>query len=153
MAKHDVTFVREGRPLSEWLSEVVSPEPKVRAGDAVAAMFYALPSVHTDSDDIEGEGPDSQAHSNAWRRAVREAVERPDFPRRPFFIAAAANVVGRLVSADVRLRPPVLLELSLVRDTDDERESRTVWAPVPSGQEDAAVEFAAAIAAKRERAG
>ena len=96
MAKHDVTFVREGRPLHEWLPEVVSPDPKVRdrAGDAVAAMFYALPSVHTDSDDIEGEGPDSQAHSIAWRRAVREAVERPDFPRRPFFVAAAANVVG-----------------------------------------------------------
>jgi hypothetical protein len=96
MAKHDVTFFRDGRPLHEWLPEVVSPDPNIRAraGDAVAAMFYALPSVHTDYDDIEDEAPDSNAHAETWRRAVLEAVERPDFPRRAFFVAAAANVVG-----------------------------------------------------------
>jgi hypothetical protein len=96
MARHDTTFVREGRPLHEWLPEVVSPDAKVRAraGDAIAAMFYALPSVHTDYDDLEDEAPDSDADADAWRRAVREAVERPDFPRRPFFVAAAANIVG-----------------------------------------------------------
>jgi hypothetical protein len=59
----------------------------------------------------------------------------------------------RLASVDVRLRPPVLLELGLVRDAADERESRTVWAPVPSGQEDAAVAFAAVMAAERNREG
>jgi hypothetical protein len=59
----------------------------------------------------------------------------------------------RLAGVDVRLRPPVMLELRLVRDAGDELDSRTVWAPVPSGHEDAAVEFAAAWAADRDRRG
>src|SRR3954451_999215 len=96
MVKPDYTFVRDGRPLHEWLPELVSPDPRLRslAGDAVSAMFYAVPSVHTDLDEIEGGPPTADTHAEAWRRAVRESVERPDFPRRPFFVAAAKQLTG-----------------------------------------------------------
>src|SRR3954451_19193898 len=94
MVKPDYTFVRDGRPLHEWLPELVSPDTRLLslAGDAVSAMFYAVPSVHTDLDEIEGGLPTAGAHADAWRRAVRESVERSDFPRRPFFVNAAMHL-------------------------------------------------------------
>lgn len=88
MAKPDLSFVRGGRALHEWLPEVGSPDPRTsrRAGDALAAMFHALPSVHTDFEDIEGELPTDHEHTDAWRREVRgrsSGRSSPDAPSSP----------------------------------------------------------------------
>src|SRR5688572_24762162 len=92
----NLSFVRDGRPLHEWLVDLISSEPGVRsrAGDAVSAMFHGLASVHAEPEDVEGELPAGEAHTDAWREAVREAVSRPEFPRRTFFRTAAAQLVG-----------------------------------------------------------
>jgi hypothetical protein len=92
----DFTFTREGRPLHAWLAELISADAaaQARAGDAVMAMFYGLPSIHTDLEDVEGGMPTGEAQQAAWRNAVREAVARPEFPRRQCFIAAAGRLVG-----------------------------------------------------------
>ena len=86
------SFEFEGRPLRDWLVELVALDPEVRraAGDAMMAMYYEVPSVHTDVEHF----PNTEGHTNAWRRAVREAVEQPAFPRRAFFMAASARLIG-----------------------------------------------------------
>lgn len=93
--KPNFSFEREGRPLHAWLPELVAPDAPVRtrAGETMAAMYYGLPSVHTDLEDIEGGMPSGDAHAIAWRSAVRDAVSQPEFPRRPFFTAAAARLI------------------------------------------------------------
>jgi hypothetical protein len=85
------TFKFQGRPLSDWVSELVSIDRDVRraAGDAMMAMYYGVPSMTAE---IELENSDE--HTANWRRAVRDAVEQPAFPRRAYFIAAAARLVG-----------------------------------------------------------
>ena len=57
-------------------------------------MFFGVPSIHTDLEEIGGDLPDREAHQVAWRNAVREACEQPDFPRRAFFLGAAAQLIG-----------------------------------------------------------
>jgi hypothetical protein len=92
MVQPDLSFVREGKPLHQWLPELISSDPTVRksAGDAVMAMMWGVPSVHTDLNDIEGGLPDMRS---LWDRAVREAVEHPTFARNAFFTEAARSLV------------------------------------------------------------
>lgn len=92
----DFTFERDGKSLGHWVLELVSPDAGVRqeAGDAVAAMFYGVPSMHTDLDDIEGGLPDGDDHRTAWENAIEEVVCGADFPRQSFFIAAAAQLIA-----------------------------------------------------------
>jgi hypothetical protein len=54
------------------------------------AMYYGVPSVHAEIEKL----PDSERHLDEWRRSVREAVEQSDFPRRTFFVGAAARLIG-----------------------------------------------------------
>lgn len=92
----DFSFTRDGRPLHAWLVDLISPDAvaQARAGDAVMAMFYGLPSVHTQLEDVEGGVPDGDVQQAAWRAAVHEAVAWPDFPRRRFFTTGAARLIG-----------------------------------------------------------
>ena len=91
-----------------------------------------------------------QAEVLASRRVFRLAPDELELCGEPVPLGGKG---WHLAGLDVRHRPPVLLELWLVRDAGDERVSRTVWAPVPSGQEDAAVALVAARAAERDRVG
>ena len=91
----NLSFEHGGKALREWLVELVSADAAVRqaAGDAVAAMFYGVPSVHTDLNDIGGDFPNRGVQQAAWRSAVRTACEYPEFPRRSFFLGAAAQLI------------------------------------------------------------
>lgn len=90
-SKEQSTCEFEGRPLREWLSELASSDREVRraAGDAMMAMYFGTPSTTA-----EIEFDKSEEHAANWRRAVRETVEQPAFPRRAYFIATAARLVG-----------------------------------------------------------
>lgn len=92
MVQPDLSFAREGKPLHQWLLELISSDPTVRksASDAVMAMMWGVPSIHTDLNDIDGGLRDMRS---LWERAVREAVEHPTFPRKVFFTEAAYKLV------------------------------------------------------------
>jgi hypothetical protein len=76
----DDRFIRDGRTLGEWLRDLVSEdtEARQRAGEAITAMLWGVPSVHTDLEDVEL--PEHESHQAAVRAAVKAAVAAPDFP-------------------------------------------------------------------------
>ena len=55
-------------------------------------MFQGIPSVHQDLDGSEFPS-DGKQHQQEFGLAVRRAVELPDFPRRSFFLQAAARLI------------------------------------------------------------
>jgi hypothetical protein len=85
-------FQGGGRTLAAWLPELVSVDHSTRqaAGDAMFAMYCGVSSVH----DELTEAPDAEPQQAAWRIAVRNAIEMPEFPPRSFFLSAAARLVG-----------------------------------------------------------
>ncbi len=89
-------FVREGRALHEWLPDLISPDSAIRqhAGDALAAMFFGVPTVHTDIEGVDWSKADGDEQQKRWYAEVRRAVERPDFPRRLFLVGLAARILG-----------------------------------------------------------
>src|SRR5687768_15349019 len=91
----DYSFERDGRPLRAWLLDAVDRNSLVRrrAFEALDAMRYGLPSVHTDLEDIDGEVM-TDAHGEAFRRAVEGAVTAADFPGADFVRALTARVTG-----------------------------------------------------------
>jgi hypothetical protein len=80
----DDRFIRDGRTLGEWLRDLVSEdtEARQRAGEAITAMLWGVPSVHTDLEDVEL--PDPEAQQAAFRAEIKAAVAAPDFPTAEF---------------------------------------------------------------------
>ncbi len=80
----DDRFVRDGRTLGKWLRDLVSDdkETRQRAGEALTAMLWGVPSVHTDLEDIEL--PEHESQQAAFRAAVKAAIAAPDFPTAEF---------------------------------------------------------------------
>jgi hypothetical protein len=85
----DYTFVREGRPLADWLPQLVADERAARlaAAEALGGMWRALPRYSTDFGTMEFDPaapPDLVGQAERFKVGVREAVERPDFPKALF---------------------------------------------------------------------
>lgn len=87
-------FIREGKPLGEWLPLMVSEDREIRkqAGEVVAAMFHGVPSARTELEDIK-EWPDPAQHQAAFQHAVRQAVEKPSFPKRDFISSLSRRII------------------------------------------------------------
>lgn len=82
----DSSFVRGGRALEEWLPELVSEERSQRtvAAETLWAMWGGVESYDTP---VEPGGPlenDPEMQQERFARAVREAVEGPEFPKASF---------------------------------------------------------------------
>lgn len=84
----DFSFERDGRPLAAWLIDLVDEEsgPRLAAGEALQAMMFGHPSIHTDLDDIDWEsGRDRlERQKDRFEGAVRAAAMTPDFPTLAF---------------------------------------------------------------------
>jgi len=83
----DFTFVRGGRPLAQWLPEVVCDDVERRrtAADALYAMHMGIPEAGTDYAEMDGAwAADFSGQSGRWERAVREAAASPSFPLEVF---------------------------------------------------------------------
>jgi hypothetical protein len=96
----DFSFEREGRPLADWLLDLVSEEApaRLRAGEALQAMMYGVPSVHTDWADIDW-GPsraDIAEQGERFQVAVRTAAGSPGFP--------TADFVRRLIAYRIAVK-------------------------------------------------
>ncbi|WZO98466.1 hypothetical protein EP7_000045 [Isosphaeraceae bacterium EP7] len=101
MAKQrpDLSLEREGRPLKVWLQDLVAEEAPTRraAGDALQAMMYGVPSVHTDLAEVEwGSFETLHQQPERFKDAVRSAVESPGF--------AAHDFVSKLILYRTALR-------------------------------------------------
>jgi HEAT repeat protein len=83
----DFCFVRDDRPLSAWLVDLVAEEAPTRlaAGEALQAMSVGVPSVHTKLTEIEwGSSPHTANQGDRFGEAVRTAARAPRFPTRDF---------------------------------------------------------------------
>jgi hypothetical protein len=80
----DSRFVREGRPLRGWLTQLTDADPATRhaAENAVTAMWWNAPLA--DATVHEHLGPDPETHRAAWGRAISETLADPTFPGQAF---------------------------------------------------------------------
>lgn len=71
----DLRLTRDSRPLEAWLPELVSEERTQRyaAAEALGEMWTGAP-----------EAPDREVQMERFASAVRETVERPEFPKASF---------------------------------------------------------------------
>lgn len=81
----DYSFVRDGLPLQDWLGKLVdnAKRTRIRAGEALQAMEWGLPSMHTDWNDL-APFPDTVAQSRRFAVALREVFASDSFPAPPF---------------------------------------------------------------------
>jgi hypothetical protein len=84
----DFSFEREGRPLADWLLDLVSEEAPARlqAGEALLAMMHGVPSVHTDGPTltVDLSAPAPQAKRAGVDRSEAAALaDRSILPRLP----------------------------------------------------------------------
>ena len=119
----DFSFERDERPLSDWLRKLVATEAPTRlaAGDALQAMFYGVPSVHTNLNEIDWAASARMAadHGDRFKATVRMAVEEPGFPTSEF--------VSRLIAYRMTLRKDWgrrAEEMSAVRHAPSKYEER-----------------------------
>jgi hypothetical protein len=79
----DFSYVRDGVGLADCLRQLVSDDPDVRhvAGERVQAMYYGLPSIHTDFAEVDTAALQwgSDAHEAESYRVVSAAVGKDDF--------------------------------------------------------------------------
>ena len=83
----DFSFDREGRPLSDWLLDLVGDDASARlkAGDVLQGMWFGVPYAHTDLEDLDWEEHNHRpGQDERFRRAVRDAVEAASFPKAHF---------------------------------------------------------------------
>lgn len=78
--KPDYSFVRDGMHLDDWLWKLFdeSQSARLAAGEALQAMEWGLPSIHTEWEDFT-EFPETEAQSQRFQTAVKQAFARPDF--------------------------------------------------------------------------
>jgi HEAT repeat protein len=110
----DFSFERDGRPLGAWLRGLAGEDATARraAGEALQAMLYGVPSVHTDLADIEwGSAQAISEHGERFKAAIRAAVETPGFDARGF--------VHELILYRMALRDDWHRRMAAARDEDD----------------------------------
>lgn len=90
MAKWDMSLVRDGRGVGEWLPGLVSEDAgeRARAAEALGGMWQGKPRYSTKWEEMEGMAsgvtPDMAGQTKRFEQAVREAVDAPGFPRATF---------------------------------------------------------------------
>lgn len=94
MVPADYSFARAGRDLTDWLLDAVSTDRATRkaAGKMLLAMRYAVPTLDTDTDDIDGEIM-SESHAAAFQAAVESCVLASNFPGREFIEQLAEGII------------------------------------------------------------
>ena len=131
----DPTFVRDGRPLGDWLLQLVGDDRAARAeaGEAVGGMWKGTPRYSTDWADLDGV-PAADHATGRFAPAVRVAVAEPGFPATTFVrrlvafqlaLLAAWDQSARRMSyndATYKARESELIERSIVADDPAERE-------------------------------
>lgn len=83
----DYSFTREGRSLKVWLQELVAEDAPTRraAGEAIQAMLYAIPSIHTYLKDVDwGSSSALEGRHERFNDAIRSAVNAPEFDAHGF---------------------------------------------------------------------
>jgi hypothetical protein len=82
----DLSFVRDGVALPEWLRRLVDEDADQRAaaGRAIQAMNHALPSVQTELRDIEPLRFNYEQHAERLGQAIRDALAEPSFDTADF---------------------------------------------------------------------
>src|SRR6266436_4511669 len=93
----DFSFERGGRPLSDWLRELVSEEAPARlaAGEALQAMMVGLPNVHSDWSEIDWESDqDVAGQADRFKQALRAVAGAPSFPIADFVRQLIAYRIG-----------------------------------------------------------
>jgi hypothetical protein len=121
----DFSFVRDGRPLSAWLRDLVAEDAPTRlaAGEALQAMEHGVPSVHTDLAEIGwGSSRAIAEQADRFKDAVRAAARSASFPTREFVqrLIAYRTVLKddwhqRVRQAWPRDEPPSPIEERLLR--------------------------------------
>ncbi len=81
----DCSFIREGKPLEEWLWLLLDESASVRihAGEVLQAMEWGMPSAHTDFEDM-AEMPDVESQSPRFAAHLKEVVGGADFDSAQF---------------------------------------------------------------------
>jgi hypothetical protein len=92
----DVSFERDGRKLPVWLQDLVAEDAPSRraAGEALQAMMYGVPSIHTDVTEVDWNATKGQG--DRFNAAVREALRAPSF--------ATSDFVRRLILYRIALK-------------------------------------------------
>src|SRR6478735_1428937 len=87
----DYSFRREGLTLDEWLWKLFdeSKEVRLKAGDALQAMEWGLPSIHTDWSDLT-EFPDTDSQRVRFAAALKEVITHETFDTIQFVEKLAA---------------------------------------------------------------
>ncbi|TWT31865.1 HEAT repeat domain-containing protein [Blastopirellula retiformator] len=107
----DYSFVRDGISLREWLWSLVDDfkRTRIEAGEALQAMEWGLPSVHTDWDDLAS-FPDTAAQGERFAAALRETIAQDVFDRSTFFeklgglsLGLARDWLGRVDQATTQM--------------------------------------------------
>jgi hypothetical protein len=84
----DFSFVRDGRPLSSWLLDLVAEDRPTRqeAGEALGGMWMGLPRYSTKWSDVElPKGRAIAEQGERFKEAVKAAVDASGF-QRTFFV-------------------------------------------------------------------
>src|SRR5262249_5521475 len=125
----DFSFERDGRPLSAWLVDLVAEEVPARltAGEALKAMYYALPDARTDLTEIRWDSPHDLAdHSRRFRERIRAAAGARGFPTPEFVRHLIAYRIA--LNEDWRRRADRVRQREARQDAIDERLIRRVEA-------------------------
>lgn len=87
----DLSFSREGRPLKEWLLDLISEDQatRTRAGEMVMVISWGIAAPETDISSLGEEG-----REEAFAAAVESALSADDFPARAFLMTAAQQLVA-----------------------------------------------------------
>jgi hypothetical protein len=87
----DYSFHRQGLAFDEWLEKLFdeSKETRLKAGDALQAMEWGLPSLHTDWSDLT-EFPDTDAQRVRFAAMLKETIAQESFDTVQFVEKLAA---------------------------------------------------------------
>jgi hypothetical protein len=113
-------FVHQGRPLAEWLLQLIDADPARRqaAAEVITTRFFlALDQMEP------GDFDDAKESQDLFASEVRRAVNAPDFP--------AADFVQRLLSLDLALHESWMetIREQLERDRQHDRHEVTTTGP------------------------
>lgn len=149
----DETLIREGRPISERLPELVSDDKAQRfaAAELLGGIWFGLPRYSTDRCSIDWPASKLFAeHQERVKASVRSAVEGNDFPKTEF----VERLIDYRIALDEDWRQRVdrmgLVD-SRVQGLQDRLLERAILGESPRGRFQAARRFVRLFCASMER--